>query len=146
MILISLTFYFHFIITMNLTLIYSYIEQRLGVLQNRCNHFLISRTTPALAFLLHLVVIIYNDFVLMILKFPAVTVLICYFNISLSWRFENHHYYRYFHKTFFLVSSVFDDYFICNSLDLGFIDAFETVKTVIILKFFHEDYLKGTML
>ena len=48
-------------------------------------------------------------------------------------------------QTFFLVSSVFlTIIFICNSLDLGFIDAFETVKESQYSKvFFFEDYLKG---
>ncbi|MFM7897032.1 MAG: sodium:solute symporter, partial [Flavobacterium sp.] len=48
-------------------------------------------------------------------------------------------------QTFFLVSSVFlTIIFICNSLDLGFVDAFETVKNSNYSKvFFYEDYLKG---
>ena len=41
------------------------------------------------------------------------------------------------YKLFFLVGSVFFTiYFICNHLNLGIVDAFETVKTVPILKSF----------
>ena len=134
---------------MNLTSIYSYIEQRLGVVSYKtaATIFLISRTIGS-AFRLYLVVIVLQRFVFDDFEVPfAVTVLI---SLALIFAYT----YRGGLKTiiitdtlqtFFLVSSVFlTIIFICNSLDLGFVDAFETVKNSNYSKvFFYEDYLKG---
>jgi Na+/proline symporter len=134
---------------MNLTSIYSYIEQRLGIVSYKtaATIFLISRTIGS-AFRLYLVVIVLQRFVFDEYNIPfAVTVLI---SLALIFAYT----YRGGLKTiiitdtlqtFFLVSSVFlTIIFICNSLDLGFIDAFETVKKSNYSKvFFFEDYLKG---
>lgn len=134
---------------MNLTSIYSYIEQRLGIVSYKtaATIFLISRTIGS-AFRLYLVVIVLQRFVFDAYNIPfAATVL-----ISLALIFA------YTYKgglktiiitdtlqTFFLVSSVFlTIIFICNSLDLSLLDAFETVKESQYSKvFFFEDYLKG---
>uniref|UniRef100_UPI0040475692 sodium:solute symporter family transporter n=1 Tax=Flavobacterium sp. TaxID=239 RepID=UPI0040475692 len=127
---------------MNLTSIYSYIEQRLGLVSYKtaATIFLISRTIGS-AFRLQRFV--FDDF-----EIPfAVTVLI---SLALIFAYT----YRGGLKTiiitdtlqtFFLVSSVFlTIIFICNSLDLSFFDAFETVKESQYSKvFFFEDYLKG---
>ena len=134
---------------MNLTSIYSYIEQRLGVVSYKtaATIFLISRTIGS-AFRLYLVVIVLQRFVFDDYNIPfAVTVLI---SLALIFAYT----YRGGLKTiiitdtlqtFFLVSSVFlTIIFICNSLDYSFTEAFEAVKNSNYSKvFFYEDYLKG---
>jgi Na+/proline symporter len=134
---------------MNLTSIYSYIEQRLGVISYKtaATIFLISRTIGS-AFRLYLVVIVLQRYVFDFFNVPfAVTVLI---SLALIFAYT----YRGGLKTiiitdtlqtFFLVSSVLlTIIFICNSLDLSAIQAFEAVKNSNYSKiFFYEDYLKG---
>ena len=134
---------------MNLTSIYSYIEQRLGVVSYKtaATIFLISRTIGS-AFRLYLVVIVLQKFVFDDYNVPfAVTVLI---SLGLIFAYT----YRGGLKTiiitdtlqtFFLVSSVFlTIIFICQSLDYSFLEAFEAVKNSNYSKvFFYEDYLKG---
>lgn len=134
---------------MNLTSIYSYIEQRLGVVSYKtaATIFLISRTIGS-AFRLYLVVIVLQKFVFDDFNVPfAVTVLI---SLGLIFAYT----YRGGLKTiiitdtlqtFFLVSSVFlTIIFICQSLDYSFFEAFEAVKNSNYSKvFFYEDYLKG---
>ncbi|MFN3755255.1 sodium:solute symporter [Flavobacterium sp.] len=134
---------------MNLTSIYSYIEQRLGTISYKtaASIFLISRTIGS-AFRLYLVVIVLQRYVFDAFNIPfALTVLI---SLGLIFAYT----YRGGLKTiiitdtlqtFFLVSSVFlTIIFICNSLDLSFFQAFETVKASNYSKiFFFEDYLKG---
>jgi Na+/proline symporter len=135
---------------MNLTSIYSYIEQRLGVVSYKtaATIFLISRTIGS-AFRLYLVVIVLQRFVFDAYNIPfAVTVLI---SLALIFAYT----YRGGLKTiiitdtlqtFFLVTSVFlTIIFICNSLDYSFTEAFEAVKNSNYSKvFFYEDYLKGS--
>lgn len=134
---------------MNLTSIYSYIEQRLGTISYKtaASIFLISRTIGS-AFRLYLVVIVLQRYVFDAFNIPfALTVLI---SLGLIFAYT----YRGGLKTiiitdtlqtFFLVTSVFlTIIFICNSLDLSFFQAFETVKESNYSKiFFFEDYLKG---
>ena len=134
---------------MNLTSIYSYIEQRLGVVSYKtaATIFLISRTIGS-AFRLYLVVIVLQRFVFDAYNIPfAITVLI---SLALIFAYT----YRGGLKTiiitdtlqtFFLVTSVFlTIIFICNSLDYSFTEAFEAVKNSNYSKvFFYEDYLKG---
>ena len=134
---------------MNLTSIYSYIEQRLGVVSYKtaATIFLISRTIGS-AFRLYLVVIVLQKFVFDDFGVPfAITVLI---SLGLIFAYT----YRGGLKTiiitdtlqtFFLVSSVFlTIIFICRSLDYSFAEAFEAVKNSNYSKvFFYEDYLKG---
>jgi len=135
---------------MNLTSIYSYIEQRLGIISYKtaATIFLISRTIGS-AFRLYLVVIVLQRYVFDAFNVPfALTVLI---SLGLIFAYT----YRGGLKTiiitdtlqtFFLVASVFlTIFFICQSLDLSAIQAFETVKNSNYSKvFFFEDYLKGT--
>ncbi len=131
---------------MNLTSIYGYIEQRLGYYSYKTSAtiFLISRTIGS-AFRLYLVVIVLQRFVFDFYGVPfAFTVL-----ISLALIFA------YTYKgglktiiitdtlqTFFLVSSVFlTIIFICQSMNLGPIEAFEAVKDSNYSKvFFWEDF------
>ncbi|MDI9258516.1 sodium:solute symporter [Flavobacterium sedimenticola] len=134
---------------MNLTSIYSYIEQRLGTISYKtaASIFLISRTIGS-AFRLYLVVIVLQRYVFDAFNVPfAVTVLI---SLGLIFAYT----YRGGLKTiiitdtlqtFFLVSSVFlTIYFICNSLEFGALQAFEAVKESNYSRvFFFEDFLKG---
>lgn len=134
---------------MNLTSIYSYIEQRLGTISYKtaASIFLISRTIGS-AFRLYLVVIVLQRYVFDAFTIPfALTVLI---SLGLIFAYT----YRGGLKTiiitdtlqtFFLVSSVFlTIYFICDSMDFGAFQAFEAVKNSNYSKvFFFEDYLKG---
>ena len=118
---------------MNLTSIYSYIEQRMGFYSYRtaASIFLVSRTIST-SFRLYLVVIVLQRYVFDYYHIPfAATVLISLLLI-----------FSYTYKgglktiiitdtlqTFFLVASVFMTiYFICSSLDLNLIGAFEEVK------------------
>ena len=134
---------------MNLTSIYSYIEQRLGVVSYKtaATIFLISRTIGS-AFRLYLVVIVLQRYVFDAFDVPfALTVLI---SLGLIFAYT----YRGGLKTiiitdtlqtFFLVSSVFlTIFFICRSLDFSAFQAFEAVKESNYSKvFFYEDFLKG---
>jgi Na+/proline symporter len=132
---------------MNLTSIYSYIEQRMGFYSYRtaASIFLISRTISS-AFRLYLVVIVLQRYVFDYYNIPfAATVLISLLLI-----------FSYTYKgglktiiitdtlqTFFLVASVFMTiYFICSSLDLTVVGAFEEVKNSNYSKiFFFDDFI-----
>ncbi|WP_367773580.1 sodium:solute symporter [Flavobacterium sp. WC2421] len=132
---------------MNLTSIYGYIERRLGTYSYKtaATIFLISRTIGS-AFRLYLVVIVLQRFVFDFYGIPfAATVLI---SLALIFAYT----YRGGLKTIiitdtlqtlFLVTSVFlTIYFICQSLNLSFIDAFEEVKNSNYSKiFFFENFL-----
>lgn len=134
---------------MNLTSIYGYIEQRLGIVSYKtaASIFLMSRTIGS-AFRLYLVVIVLQRYVFDFYKIPfAFTVLI---SLALIFAYT----YRGGLKTiiitdtlqtFFLVSSVFlTIIFICKSLDFNTFQAFEAVKNSNYSKiFFFDDYLKG---
>ena len=135
---------------MNLTSIYSYIEQRLGSVSYKtaASIFLISRTIGS-SFRLYLVVIVLQRYVFDFYHIPfAVTVLI---SLLLIFAYT----YRGGLKTIiitdtlqtvFLVASVFlTIYFICSSLNLSVFEAFEEVKNSNYSKiFFFDDYMKGT--
>lgn len=135
---------------MNLTSIYGYIEQRLGIVSYKtaATIFLIGRTIGS-AFRLYLVVFVLQKYVFDDLQVPfAITVLI---SLALIFAYT----YRGGLKTiiitdtlqtFFLISSVFlTIFFICRSLDFNAIEAFEQVKNSNYSKvFFFEDYMKGT--
>ncbi len=134
---------------MNLTSIYGYIEQRLGVISYKtaATIFLISRTIGS-AFRLYLVVIVLQRYVFDYYGVPFT------FTVLMSLLLIFAYTYRGGLKTiiitdtlqtFFLVSSVFlTIFFICRSLDLSVIQSFEAVKNSNYSKvFFFEDYLKG---
>ena len=132
---------------LNLVSIYEYFERRLGFYSYKtaASIFLISRTIGS-AFRLYLVVIVFQKFVFDYYNIPfAVTGLI---SLALI--------YAYTYKaglkaiiitdtlqTFFLISSVIlTIIFICYKLDLGAIEAFETVKNSSYSKiFFWEDFV-----
>ncbi|QYJ67283.1 sodium:solute symporter [Flavobacterium litorale] len=132
---------------LNLTSIYSYIEERLGYYSYKTAAmiFLISRTIGS-AFRLYLVVIVLQRYVFDDFNVPFwVTVLLSLLLI-----------FSYTYKgglktiiitdtlqTFFLVGAVlFTIYFICNSLDLNFVEAFDTVKESSYSKiFFFDDFM-----
>lgn len=132
---------------LNLTSIYEYIEQRMGVYSYKTSAliFLISRTIGS-SFRLYLVVIVLQRFVFDFYGVPFwATVL-----ISLGLIFA----YTYkgglktiiitdLLQTFFLVSSlVFTIYFVCNSMNYSLIEAFEAVKDSNYSKiFFYEDFI-----
>lgn len=135
---------------MNLTSIYGYIEQRLGVVSYKTAAFifLISRTIGSAA-RLYLVVLVLQRYVFDAFNVPFWTTVL----ISLGLIFA--YTYRGGLKTIiitdtlqtlFLVSSViFTIIFICNSLDFSFVQAFEAVKQSNYSKvFFFEDWLKST--
>lgn len=134
---------------MNLTSIYGYIEQRLGIYSYKtaATIFLISRTIGS-SFRLYLVVIVLQRYVFDFYGIPfAATVLI---SLALIFAYT----YRGGLKTiiitdtlqtFFLVTSVFlTIFFICKSLNLNLFEAFETVKNSGYAKtFFFEDFLNS---
>jgi Na+/proline symporter len=135
---------------MNLTSIYSYIEERLGHVSYKtaASIFLVSRTIGSAA-RLYLVVIVLQRYVFDAFGIPFWTTVL----ISLGLIFA--YTYRGGLKTIiitdtlqtvFLVSSViFTIYFICDSLDYNIPQAFEAVKNSNYSKiFFYEDYLKST--
>src|SRR5580698_879279 len=132
---------------LQLTSIYSYIEQALGKwsYKTAAGIFLISRTIGS-AFRLYLVVIVLQKFIFDNYHIPfAVTVLIC---LVLIWSYT----YKGGLKTIiitdslqtlFLVSSVFlSIFFICRSLHMNFFEAAEAVKNSSYSKiFFFNDFL-----
>ncbi|RYJ51237.1 sodium:solute symporter [Flavobacterium petrolei] len=132
---------------MNLTSIYGYIEQRMGLYSYKtaATIFLISRTVSS-AFRLYLVVIVLQRFVFDYYNIPfALTVLI---SLLLIFSYT----YRGGLKTiiitdtlqtFFLVTSVFlTIYFICDSMNLSAVSAFNEVKNSNYSQiFFFDDFL-----
>jgi hypothetical protein len=117
---------------MNLTSIYGYIERRLGTYSYKtaATIFLISRTIGS-AFRLYLVVIVLQRFVfdfyesLCSYRIDFISFNIC---LHLSRRLKTIIITDTL-QTFFLVTSVFMTiYFICQSLNLSTIEAFEAVK------------------
>lgn len=132
---------------MNLTSIYGYIEQRMGLYSYKtaATIFLISRTVSS-AFRLYLVVIVLQRFVFDYYNIPfALTVLI---SLMLIFSYT----YRGGLKTiiitdtlqtFFLVTSVFlTIYFICDSMNLSAVSAFNEVKNSNYSQiFFFDDFL-----
>ncbi len=134
---------------MNLTSIYGYIEQRLGIVSYKtaATIFLISRTIGS-AFRLYLVAIVLQRYVFDYFGIPFE------FTVLMSLVLIFTYTYRGGLKTiiitdalqtFFLVSSVFlTIFFICKSLDLSAFMAFEEVKNSNYSKiFFFDDYNKG---
>ena len=134
---------------LNLTSIYGYIEDRLGYYSYKTAAliFIISRTIGS-AFRLYLVVIVLQRYVFDAFSIPFwATVLI---SLLLIFAYT----YRSGLKTiiitdtlqtFFLLTAViFTIFFICNSLNLGFTEAFETVKNSSYSKmFFFEGFISS---
>jgi len=134
---------------MNLTSIYSYIERRLGVVSYKtaAGIFLLSRTIGS-AFRLYLVVIVLQKFIFDSYGIPFfATVLI---SLSLIWLYTFKGGLKTIiitdtlQTTFLVLSVILTIYFICSSLDLGFVEAFETIKTSGYSKiFFMNDFLSN---
>ena len=132
---------------MNLTSIYGYIEQRMGIYSYKtaASIFLISRTISS-AFRLYLVVIVLQRFVFDYYNIPFIMTVLISLLLIFSYT------YRGGLKTiiitdtlqtFFLVTSVFlTIYFICKSMDLSAVAAFEEVKNSNYSKiFFFENFM-----
>jgi Na+/proline symporter len=132
---------------MNLTSIYTYIEERLGVYSYKtaASIFLLSRTIGS-SFRLYLVVIVLQRFIFDSYGVPFwATVLI---SLGLIWSYT----YKGGLKTiiitdtlqtiFLVLSVILTIYFICDSLDLNLFQAFETIKNSSYSKvFFYEDFI-----
>ena len=134
---------------MNLTSIYSYIERRLGVVSYKtaAGIFLLSRTIGS-AFRLYLVVIVLQKFIFDSYGVPFfATVLL---SLGLIWLYTFKGGLKTIiitdtlQTTFLVLSVVLTIYFICSSLDLGFVEAFETIKTSGYSKiFFFDDFVSN---
>ncbi|MDP3469835.1 MAG: sodium:solute symporter [Daejeonella sp.] len=132
---------------MNLTSIYTYIEERLGIYSYKtaASIFLLSRTVGS-SFRLYLVVIVLQRFIFDSYGLPFwATVLIA---LTLIWSYTFKGGLKTIIitdilQTLFLVSSVIlTIFFICDSLDLNLIEAFETIKHSGYSKvFFYEDFM-----
>ncbi|WP_395625483.1 sodium:solute symporter [Daejeonella sp.] len=132
---------------MNLTSIYTYIEERLGTYSYKtaASIFLLSRTIGS-SFRLYLVVIVLQRFIFDSYGIPFwATVLI---SLGLIWSYT----YKGGLKTiiitdmlqtiFLVLSVILTIYFICDSLDLNLFEAFETIKNSGYSKvFFYEDFI-----
>lgn len=135
---------------MNLTSIYGYFEQRLGKISYKtaASIFLISRTIGS-AFRLYLVVIVLQRYVFDYYGIPFATTVFLSLLLIFAYTYKGGLKTIIITdslQTVFLVSSVFlTIYFICSSLNLGVLEAFEAVKNSNYSKiFFYEDYLKGS--
>jgi len=132
---------------MNLTSIYTYIEERLGTYSYKtaASIFLLSRTIGS-SFRLYLVVIVLQRFIFDSYGVPFwATVLI---SLALIWSYTFKGGLKTIIitdtlQTLFLVSSVIlTIYFICDSLGLNLVQAFETIKNSGYSKvFFYEDFM-----
>lgn len=136
---------------MNLTSIYTYLEERLGHRSYKTGAmiFLISRTIGS-AFRLYLVAIILQRFIFDAWNVPfAVTIILC---LLLIWLYTNKGGLKTIIvtdmlQTFFLVLAVIlSIYFMADSLGMGFFETIETVKASSYSKiFFWEDALGNSM-
>lgn len=136
---------------MNLTSIYTYLEERLGHQSYKTGAmiFLVSRTIGS-AFRLYLVAIILQRFIFDAWNVPfAVTIILC---LLLIWLYTNKGGLKTIIvtdmlQTFFLVLAVIlSIYFMANSLGLGFLQTIETVKESSYSKiFFWEDAMGNSM-
>ena len=132
---------------MNLTSIYTYIEERLGLYSYKtaASIFLLSRTIGS-SFRLYLVVIVLQRFIFDSYGVPFwATVLI---SLGLIWSYTFKGGLKTIIitdtlQTLFLVSSVIlTIYFICDSLNLNLVEAFDTIKNSGYSKvFFYEDFM-----
>ncbi len=132
---------------MNLTSIYGYIEKRLGIVSYKtaAGIFLMSRTIGS-AFRLYLVVIVLQRFIFDAYGMPFwATVFIA---LSLIWLYTFKGGLKTIiitdslQTTFLVLSVILTIYFICSSLNLGAVEAFETIKNSGYSKiFFYEDFL-----
>src|SRR5690554_1150897 len=132
---------------LNLTSIYTYLEERLGHMSYKTGamFFLLSRTIGS-AFRLYLVAIILQRYIFDAWNVPfAVTIIVC---LLLIWLYTNKGGLKTIiitdmFQTFFLVLAVvLSIYFMARSLDLDFVETFQTIKESSYSKiFFWEDFL-----
>ena len=132
---------------MNLTSIYTYIEERLGTYSYKtaASIFLLSRTIGS-SFRLYLVVIVLQRFIFDSYGIPFWTTVLISLGLIWSYTFKGGLKTIIITdtlQTVFLVSSVIlTIFFICNSLDLNIFQAFETIKNSGYAKvFFYEDFM-----
>jgi Na+/proline symporter len=132
---------------MNLTSIYTYIEERLGTYSYKtaASIFLLSRTIGS-SFRLYLVVIVLQRFIFDSYGIPFWTTVLISLGLIWSYTFKGGLKTIIITdtlQTVFLVSSVILTlFFICNSLDLNIFQAFETIKNSGYAKvFFYEDFM-----
>jgi len=132
---------------MNLTSIYTYIEERLGTYSYKtaASIFLLSRTIGS-SFRLYLVVIVLQRFIFDSYGIPFWTTVLISLGLIWSYTFKGGLKTIIITdtlQTVFLVSSVIlTIFFICNSLDLNIFQAFETIKNSGYSKvFFYEDFI-----
>ncbi|MBD3750515.1 MAG: sodium:solute symporter [Sphingobacteriales bacterium] len=132
---------------MNLTSIYGYIEKRLGIVSYKtaAGIFLMSRTIGS-AFRLYLVVIVLQRFIFDAYGMPFWATVLT--SLSLIWLYTFKGGLKTIiitdslQTTFLVLSVILTIYFICSSLDLGFVEAFETIKHSGYSKiFFYENFM-----
>lgn len=132
---------------MNLTSIYTYLEERFGLITYKTGAaiFLVSRTIGS-AFRLYLVAIVLQHFIFDAWNIPfAVTVTIC---LVLIWLYTNKGGLKTIivtdtlQTTFLITAVVLSIYFMAKGLDFGLIETFEAVKESSYSKiFFWEDFI-----
>lgn len=132
---------------MNLTSIYTYLEERFGYMTYKTGAaiFLVSRTIGS-AFRLYLVAIVLQHFIFDAWNIPfAVTVIIC---LVLIWMYTNKGGLKTIivtdtlQTTFLITAVILSIYFMAKGLDFGVVDTFEAVKESSYSKiFFWEDFV-----
>ena len=132
---------------MNLTSIYTYLEERFGFLSYKTGAaiFLVSRTIGS-AFRLYLVAIVLQHFIFDAWNVPfAITVTIC---LVLIWLYTNKGGLKTIivtdtlQTTFLITAVVLSIYFMAKGLDYGVVDTFEAVKNSSYSKIFYfEDFI-----
>ncbi len=132
---------------MNLTSIYTYLEERFGHMTYKTGAaiFLVSRTIGS-AFRLYLVAIVLQHFIFDAWNIPfAVTVIIC---LLLIWMYTNKGGLKTIivtdtlQTTFLITAVILSIYFMAKGLDFGIVDTFEAVKESSYSKiFFWEDFV-----
>lgn len=132
---------------MNLTSIYTYLEERFGHMTYKTGAaiFLVSRTIGS-AFRLYLVAIVLQHFIFDAWNVPfAITVVIC---LLLIWLYTNKGGLKTIivtdtlQTTFLITAVILSIYFMAKGLDFGVVDTFEAVKESSYSKiFFWEDFV-----
>lgn len=134
---------------MNLTSIYTYLEERFGFLTYKTGAaiFLVSRTIGS-AFRLYLVAIVLQHFIFDAWNIPfAITVTIC---LVLIWLYTNKGGLKTIivtdtlQTTFLIAAVILSIYFMAKGLDFGLVETFESVKESSYSKIFYWDDFVGS--
>lgn len=134
---------------MNLTSIYTYLEERFGYTTYKTGAaiFLVSRTIGS-AFRLYLVAIVLQHFIFDAWNVPfAITVVIC---LVLIWMYTNKGGLKTIivtdtlQTTFLVTAVILSIYFMAKGLDFGIVDTFEAVKESSYSKIFFWDDFVGS--